>query len=325
MQKRELAELPPHFKIEEKENISKDHHFPDVRMSFANLLLLKKSMWRRRKTLIHFDKKWCHSLLRRVSINVSAHGKHVLPVDSNCRFRHSRGMATSHTPCSFKDKSVPNSYEDMVRCIDEADCTFVDTHDQMAIFRDPRPVAVSSYFYLKVHGRIGPWEHATVDDFVLETFPIICQWVALRHILFEGILKRRTISFWYNDALADPTLWHRQLVGFLGLNLPEAVVEAASKATAEHRLSFKTKAIDKHPGGENATVSRSYVDEIKEETLIRLNEMLVLWMPPLIGHRLNKSTFSWASARVLLLFCKDKVTRWDFCSVFRVFEMLLLM
>lgn len=210
----------------------------------------------------------------------------MLPANKGCRWSHKTGI-DERRPCTFQNGSAPAGYDDLVRCMQEAACNITDSRDQMAVLRDPRAVAVSTYYYLDFFRKV-PSE--TVDEFVLSAFPVVCQWMMLRYILFGGTMfDQRTISFWYQDTLTDPVSWHRQLHNFVGLQLPESVAKAVSNATMQRQASFRWNRISKHHGGFEATRKRSYVNEIKAETSLRLDEMLVSCTPPALRSRFNIS------------------------------------
>lgn len=76
--------------------------------------------------------------------------KHMLPIDRTCRWQHGDNIASERTPCHFKNGSEPQNYEEVALCVKESHCHVTSRHLQLAVFRDPRPMAVSSYFFLKV-------------------------------------------------------------------------------------------------------------------------------------------------------------------------------
>lgn len=225
--------------------------------------------------------------LRRVSIVVSACTKHELPVDEECAWSHLNRISKEAPPCVFKNGSLPESYGDLMRCMDDARCNINDSDLQMAIFRDPRAVTVSSYYWLVAHYQKYRDMKKTVDQYVLRMFLIICQWIVIRFYLFEGILSSRSVSFWYNEDIKEPLEWHKRFLYLVGLQLPEAVVQAACNATTGGNTCFRTIGLDKHPGGEAASSNRSYVDEVRQETLAFMDETLRRWMPPMFRSKLQ--------------------------------------
>ncbi|CAN0434111.1 unnamed protein product, partial [Scytosiphon promiscuus] len=97
------------------------------------------------------------------------------------------------------------------------------------VLRDPRLVVVSTYYFMKSHNRPGLGD---LDDFVARGLPVLCQWIAVRHILFSGIIRHQSIAFWYHDALADPLEWYYRFYDFVGLQLPHPTVNGAAEDAA---------------------------------------------------------------------------------------------
>lgn len=168
----------------------------------------------------------------------------------------------------------------------EANCEITDDWKQMAIFRDPRPAIVSTYFHVEVHGskRLGD-----LGAFVARELPIMCQWLAVRYNLFAGFLAEQSVEYWYEDAMADPLDWHYQWYFSVGLQLPFHVVEAAAQAEAADDLGFKHKSVDKHPGEETKAEEgvRRFEDEVSAETLELANAVLRQWLPPILLERFD--------------------------------------
>ncbi len=127
----------------------------------------------------------------------------------------------------------------------------------------------------------------SVDDFVLEILPTTCKWVAVRYFLFAEVLAPKSSLFWYNDAENRPEEWHHQFFDFVGLNLPSWVViraadVAVGRATDKRLARFPAKGLDPHSGGEAPVVERSYRDEVSPETLLRMDDILRVWLPPVL-------------------------------------------
>lgn len=162
----------------------------------------------------------------------------------------------------------------------EKACEITDDRLQMAIFRDPRPVAVSSYFHRMIYYRK---KDGAVDKFVTKMLPTMCHWLTVRHFLFEGILADRSTVFWYEDALEDPLKWHTRWYESVGLLLPAYVIEAVSDAAAD----VTKVALMPHPGGAAPVLGRSYKDDLREETLAHVDEVLRAWLPPVYLTRLG--------------------------------------
>lgn len=121
------------------------------------------------------------ALTSRVSIALHGTNKHRLPVPKNCTVQHGAGMPPTGV-CTFSNGSRPGDYASLWQCMREAACPIIDERNQMVIFRDPRSLVVSAYFYLLALSRTED----TVDQFVARMLPTFCQWVAVRYILFQG-------------------------------------------------------------------------------------------------------------------------------------------
>lgn len=159
----------------------------------------------------------------------------------------------------------------------------------MAVFRDPRAGVVSTYYHVELHNNPGFLAEESVDNFALRMLPILCQWTAVRVLLFEGMMGEtgRSISFWYHETEADPLRWHRHLYEFLGLQLPASVVEAATDAALREEYHFRGPQKNEHPNGKPASANRTYVDEVKAETSEKMDEIVRTWLPPLLRAKLG--------------------------------------
>lgn len=157
-------------------------------------------------------------------------------------------------------------------------------------------MAVSTYFYLKAHGRefkvgFGEGEdleqELTVDEYVVRMIDILCQWVSIRYLLHAtGHTWERSTFFWYDDGMSDPFNWHRSFLGSVGMQMPLSVVSNATNAALRNDFGFKTKGgLDEHPGAKgvakNAT-SRSYKDEVRPDTLRVMDDAMRTWLPPVL-------------------------------------------
>lgn len=234
-------------------------------------------------------------LLCRVSIVVSKVHKHTLPVNSDCAFSHIGGIGfgkgeldekPKESVCTFADGTPVNNHDDLWRCMHEANCTINDDWLQMAVFRDPRPAVVSTYYHLEVHGGLG---NESLDAFVAKELPILCQWVAARYILFSGMLVDQSFEFWYSAANANPLSWHYQWFFAVGLQLPVHVVESTAQAAAADDLGFNHKEIDLHPGEEARaeTSVRRFEDEVSPDIVKVADAVLRTWLPPVLLERLG--------------------------------------
>lgn len=176
-------------------------------------------------------------------------------------------------------REVENHY-DLWKCMHRAACDITDDRLQMVVIRDPRPTVVSTYFHhirFNSGGQLG-----TIEEFVEKMLPTICQWVAIRHILFDGFMSDKVAFFWYDRANEQPLEWHQRWYNFVGLNLPSSVVENAADFAKQ-----KTVVLNGHPGGAKATKSRDFRDEVDQALLLRLDDILRIWLPPVLLARLG--------------------------------------
>ena len=192
---------------------------------------------------------------------------------------------TSQPPCKFADGMLPNDYEDLWRCMEEAECVFTDDWLQMAVFRDPRLVTVSSFYHITVNFKYDPL--GTLDEFVARELPIVCQWLAVRYILFTSILGGQSMQFWYEDAMVDPLAWHYHWFQSVGLQLPRGVVEDTAQAAVDDNMAFAHKPVDPHPG-ENSTTEEGpprFEDQVSAATLDLADDILRTWLSPVLLER----------------------------------------
>ena len=212
----------------------------------------------------------------------------MLPVDTDCAYSHKGGMDLvidrrhiGKSACKFADGTAVENKEDLWRCMHEANCDITDDWLQMAVFRDPRPAAVSSYFHRQVHGspHVGK-----LEDFIARELPIMCQWLAIRYIIFMGLIPHQSIEFWYNDAIANPLQWHYHWFNSIGLQLPPHVVLTTAKSAVADDLGFRHKDIDVHPG-ENLKAKaggRRFEDEVSPAMVEIADAVLRVWLPPVL-------------------------------------------
>lgn len=121
---------------------------------------------------------------------------------------------------------------------------------------------------------------------VLSMLPQICQWIALRHILFSGFMANRSTLFWYEEALDDPIQWHQQWLASVGLHLPAAIVTSIADAAVGSKHDFMASELDHHPGGINRE-GRSWRDEVTPALLESMDEIVRIWLPPVLLARLG--------------------------------------
>lgn len=186
--------------------------------------------------------------------------------------------------CSFADGSAINNYDDLRRCVYEAACPINDDWHQMVIFRDPRPVSVSAFYHLQRNKKLSFYS-GSVDDFVVAVLPTIAQWIAVRHILFEDIMKDQSTSFWYQDALDEPRKWHYQWLQTIGLELPPGVVQGMIDAAIAGDVDVKrSNRLDTHPSAQESTSQvdqkfRKFEDEVSPHLLAIADDSLRRWLP----------------------------------------------
>ena len=194
------------------------------------------------------------------------------------------GGRSRDPPCTFADGTAVNNNDDLWRCMHEANCEITDDWIQMAVFRDPRPATVSSFYHVQVHANR---DVGNLHDFVTRELPISCQWLTIRYILFTGILAHQSMDFWYNDALDDPLGWHFHWLNSVGLQLPFHIVEGMTQAALADDLGFHHKDVDVHPGEAVETVPgmRRFEDEVSPETAAIAEDVLRTWLHPVLLER----------------------------------------
>ncbi|CAN0226733.1 unnamed protein product [Scytosiphon promiscuus] len=225
--------------------------------------------------------------VERVEIVLTDHHKHMLPVRGACLWHHSNGLVVDEEECMSVGNRRVENHADLWNCVEQAHCEIWDSRPQFVMMRDPRPMAVSSFFYLKTHpetrGGKHPALNMTVDDAVLTMLPGIARYVGLRFNLFEGPLGKQSEIFWYEDSLNDPLQWHRRWLAFAGLHLPVSVVQAASDAATRGEFPFWTEGgPNKHPGGKKPSAKRSWKDEVSAELHGEIDEIVRRWLPPAV-------------------------------------------
>ena len=221
--------------------------------------------------------------------------KHTLPVTTTCAYSHGGGTSIGQhqvkghardQPCTFADGTPVNNRDDLWKCMHEANCDSTDDWLQMGIYRDPRPAIVSTFYHEEVQKDL---DLGNLDDFVIRELPIICQWLAVRYILFSGVLTNQSVEFWYSDAMDDPLAWHYKWLYTVGLQLPLHVVEATVQAALADDFGFEHKEIDIHPGEEARTEPgvRRFEDEVSPEVFEVADDVLRTWLPPVLLERLG--------------------------------------
>lgn len=237
-------------------------------------------------------------------------GKHTLPVSDSCGYHRRGGVAQiKDTACVPLDGDVPppTNQKELWDCAVKANCAIAAGDErvhQMAVMRDPRPMAVSAYFHQLINAPRYV-EGYTVDGFALAILPILSQWLGVRAFVFRHVATDST-WFWYDDALADPDSWHRELFVMVGLSMPDAVVAKAASGAVEgnQMFNFPSKGIDVHAGAMRrrgrelnsaapappvavAVPARSYRDEVNATTLSEMDDVLRNWLPPTVLEKLG--------------------------------------
>lgn len=132
-----------------------------------------------------------------------------------------------------------------------------------------------------------PGESQTVDEGTLEILPMVSQWVALRHILFEGLMANSSQTFWYEDAEKDPLDWHLRWTNLAGLRLPLQWTEAISSRRLQGPWAEKTFGVNPHPGGKEISEARTWRDEVSPKIVDEMNSIVRTWLPGVLLARLD--------------------------------------
>lgn len=154
--------------------------------------------------------------------------------------------------------------------------------------RDPRPVAVSSYYHHKKYSRDVIEDN--LEQYITKILPRICMWTSIRYMLFTGTLAKQSTVFWYHDAITDPLDWHHRFLGSIGLHLPISVIRSATNAALHEDFAFNFKPRDSHLKEEESrssnkvevVESRSWEDEVGEDMVEVMNRVARVWLPPVI-------------------------------------------
>lgn len=174
------------------------------------------------------------------------------------------------------------NHTDTAQCLRDNPCEFEDSSLQMLVLRDPRAVAVSSFFYVKTYmansGRLVPNE--SVGSFAVRMLPTICRFIHLRWLLLEEQMADKTVEFIYDDSLADPFGWHQRWLSSVGITPPKSVVQEATDAAVREEYGFTGKGIDKHPGGKEAKPIRRWQNEVRVAK--QLTDICRVWLPPVL-------------------------------------------
>ncbi|CAM9643453.1 unnamed protein product [Scytosiphon promiscuus] len=225
-----------------------------------------------------------------VRISVATFGKHWLPVRATCRWHHTGGFNEDDFPCNTVAGRPVENHTDLWACMQEASCRIIDEKLQFAPLRDPRAVAVSTYFNRRKNPLFYseyPDAPRTVNEGVLKALPSVTKWIALRHILFEGMLANRSKTFWYDDAIQDPLDWHLRWTELAGLRLPIAWLEDITSLRMEGPWVDMTTGVNVHPGGRAESLNRTWKDEVSPEIIDEMNSVLRTWLPGVLLARFD--------------------------------------
>lgn len=160
--------------------------------------------------------------------------------------------------------------------------------------RDPRPVAISSYYHHKKYSRdiIGD----NLEQYIAKILPRICMWTSIRYMLFAGTLGKQSTVFWYHEAIKDPFDWHHRFLDSVGLHLPLSMVESATDAAVREDFAFNFKPRDAHLKEEKsrspmnmvvAVESRLWENEVGKDMVEIMNKVVRVWLPPVILTKLD--------------------------------------
>ncbi|CAN0128844.1 unnamed protein product [Scytosiphon promiscuus] len=215
----------------------------------------------------------------RVEVSITGDSKHGFPVGKSCPWYHRPGIPRDGEGCWMVGGRAVKNVSDLWGCMQEASCDFRDRRQHFVAIRDPRAVAVSTYFYVRTHPRYYEDHFAqnhTLDETVKKILPQVSHLTALRHILFDGIVADRSEIFWYEDALEDPLDWHRRWMSLAGLLLPKAWTEHMVASVGTGKWATK---INPHPGGKEVSVNRTWTDEVSPEIREEMDAILRIWLP----------------------------------------------
>lgn len=202
----------------------------------------------------------------------------MLPVEDDCPWQHINSVAKQRSPSSAMRDAEPTNFDELRLAMMLSGCSITDTSRQMVIFRDPRPLAVSSYFFQAARWK-HPENHSGIDVYVQTMFPIFCQWTAIRYVLFMEIMAPQSSLFWYSDALSDTVGWHKLWFDSIGLQLPRSFVNETAHAAINGESGIKLRKKDPHNGEASMGSSRSYEDELSAETLASFEYHMRRWLP----------------------------------------------
>ncbi|CAM9150970.1 unnamed protein product [Ectocarpus sp. 13 AM-2016] len=216
--------------------------------------------------------------IERVEISVSGFGKHSFPVSDSCPWSHSYGLAGKRDGCWSIDGQPVESELDLWTCIQKTPCEITDDRLQFVSIRDPRAVAVSTYFHHVNRNKPRNFLelHPSLDETVLEILPQVCHLTTLRHIIFEGLLPNRSELFWYEETVEDPFEWHHRWASFSGLILPGGWITDIVAENQKHTV------FNPHPGGAERSAERTWRDEVSPAIRQEMDSILRKWLPAVL-------------------------------------------
>ncbi len=171
--------------------------------------------------------------------------------------------------------------------MEEAECAFNDDSQQLAIMRDPRAATVSAYFH---RIRENPDKHfeleSSVDTYFQELLGVVCMWTTVRYLLFTEMLADRSELFLLEDLVIDPVDWHGRFFSFVGLHLPFDFIHDTAQAASGGGSTPGYGRKDEHPGGHESVGSAiTFRDELGPESLAMMDDVVRLWLPPVLLQR----------------------------------------
>lgn len=165
---------------------------------------------------------------------------------------------------------------------------------QLATFRDPRAVAVSTYFWIETHAKdVAVYAeervnlNRTLDESIVEILESVCLWTSTRHILFNYLNRAQSAVISYEEAKEDVLEWHFRWTHLAGLNLPVAWVNDIAALAQRGKWASLTQGVNPHPGGEEATVARTWRDEVSPELWDDMDAVVRRWLPCGLVERLG--------------------------------------
>eukprot|EP00903_Cladosiphon_okamuranus_P005694 g5656.t1 len=215
----------------------------------------------------------------KVSVDISHLLKHTFPVSRKCPWQHVNAITRVGKGCTFVAGRPVQNHTDSAQCLHEHPCKITDSRLQMLILRDPRAVAISSFFHLKRH-KNGRNESA--GEYAVRLLPTICRFVHLRWLLLQERMADKTVEFMYDESLGDPLGWHERWLSSVGLTPPKSVVQEATDTALRGEYGFAGKGVDKHVGGKEITPARTWEDEVSAEVAEQLNDICRVWLPPVL-------------------------------------------